>query len=192
MTVRFEQETFIASPPEVVFDLSLDIDAHRASLSASNERAIAGVTSGRIGLGEQVTWRATHFGIPFTMTSRVMELERPLRFVDEQVKGPFRSFHHEHCYEVADASTRMTDRVRFDAPLGAVGRVVERAWLRRYMRQLIEVRSAYLKSEAERRQQRTAREGAPATPTEPSTERRLTALESPWSSSRTVGDLACC
>ena len=151
MTVRFEHETFISAPREMVFDLSLDIDAHRASMSASNERAIAGVTSGHIGLGEEVTWRATHFGSPFTMTSRVTDLQRPSRFVDEQVRGPFRSFHHEHCVEAVAGGTRMTDRVRFDAPLGLLGRIVERAVLLRHLRRLIEVRGAYLKLEAERR-----------------------------------------
>lgn len=88
MTVRFGHETRIEPPAQPVFDLSLDIDAHRAPMSASNERAIAGATSGRIGLGETVTWRATHFRIPFTITSRVTELDRPHRFVDEQVRGP--------------------------------------------------------------------------------------------------------
>ena len=48
MTVRFVHETRIEAPMELVFDLSLNVDAHRASMSASNERAIAGVTSGRI------------------------------------------------------------------------------------------------------------------------------------------------
>ena len=135
----------------VVFDLSLAIDAHLASMSASNERAIAGVTSGLIGLGETVTWRATHLRVPFTMTSRVAELERPHRFVDEQVRGPFRSFHHEHLFEALDGATRMVDRIRFDTPLGPIGGLVEGAVLRSYMQKLIVVRGEYLKAEAERR-----------------------------------------
>jgi ligand-binding SRPBCC domain-containing protein len=135
---------------ELVFDLSLDIDEHRASMSASNERAIAGVTSGRIRLGETVTWRATHFRIPFTMTSRVIELERPHRFVEEQVRGPFRAFHHEHLFEALDGATRMIDRIRFDAPLGPLGRLVERAILVSYLLELIVVRGGYLAGEAER------------------------------------------
>lgn len=150
MTVRFEHETLMDAPVEVVFDLSLDIDAHRSSMSASNERALAGVTSGRIGLGETVTWRATHFGIPFTMTSQVTALERPHRFVDEQVAGPFRAFHHEHLFEPTDRGTRMVDRIRFEAPLGAVGRLVERAVLASYLQKLIAVRGQYLKAAAER------------------------------------------
>lgn len=149
MTVRFEHATVIAAPIEKVFELSLDIDAHAASMSDSNERAVAGVTSGRIGLGEEVTWCATHFRIPFTMTSRVTELEPPRRFVDEQVRGPFRMFHHEHLYSEEAGQTEMIDRIRFDAPLGIIGRIVERALLGRYLHTLIEQRGRFLKAEAE-------------------------------------------
>lgn len=151
MTVDFEIVTRVDAPIGVVFDLALDIDAHVASMSGSGETAVGGVTAGRIGLGETVTWRARHFGIPFTMTSKVTESERPRRFVDEQVRGPFRRFHHEHLFERVDGSTTMTDRIRFDAPVGPVGRLVEWLLLGRYLHDLIAERAGYLKAEAERR-----------------------------------------
>lgn len=151
MTIQFEHETRIDADIELVFDLSLDIDVHKASMSASGERAIGGVTSGRIGLGETVTWRATHFRIPFTMTSRVTQLERPRRFVDEQVRGPFHSFRHDHVFDTRDGLTCMIDRVRFNAPGGPVGRVVERALLASYLQRLISTRGEHIKAEAERR-----------------------------------------
>lgn len=118
-------------------------------MSASGERAVDGVTSGQIGLGEQVTWKATHFGVPFTMTSRVTELERPNRFVDEQVKGPFRRFHHTHEFTPDRRATVMVDRVRFDAPLGPVGDLVEHLVLGCYLERLIAERGEYLKAQAE-------------------------------------------
>ena len=71
-----------------MFDLSCDIDVHAGSMSASGERAVAGVTSGRIGPGQQVTWRARHFGIVWQMTSVISAHQRPHRFVDEMVRGP--------------------------------------------------------------------------------------------------------
>lgn len=52
MTVEFEVTTLVAAPRDVVFDLSLDVDAHTASLADSDERAVGGVTRGLIGLGE--------------------------------------------------------------------------------------------------------------------------------------------
>lgn len=149
MTVQFEHEETIEAPIELVFDLSLDIDAHTASMARSKERAVGGVTAGPIGLGEEVTWRAWHFGIPFSMTSRVTELERPHRFVDELARGPFRWFRHEHVFNVQGTKTGMTDHVEFQAPVGAIGRVVERVLLERYLRQLIATRGTFLKHQAE-------------------------------------------
>ncbi len=149
VTVEFESVTEIGAPVATVFDLSLDIDAHLESMAASGERAIRGVTTGTIGLGEEVTWRATHFGVPFTMTSRVTELDRPHRFVDEQVRGPFRRFRHVHQFRETGAGTEMVDRLRFDAPLGPIGDVVERLILARYLHRLIVERGRFLKSAAE-------------------------------------------
>jgi ligand-binding SRPBCC domain-containing protein len=153
MTVEFEVITRIAAPRGVVFDLSLDVDAHSASQADSNERAVGGVTTGQIGLGEDVTWRAIHFGIRFTMTSRVTDLDRPSRFVDRQVRGPFRRFDHEHVFAPDSGRTVMVDRVSFDAPAGVIGRVVERLVLGPYVERLIETRGQFLKTEAEKRHQ---------------------------------------
>jgi ligand-binding SRPBCC domain-containing protein len=150
MTVRFEVVTEIDAPPDVVFDLSLDIDEHLGSMAKSGEKAIAGVTTGKIGLDEEVTWRARHFGVPFTMTSRVTELERPHQFVDEQVRGPFRRFRHEHRFDATDHGTRMIDAICFDAPFGFIGRAAEVLVLGRYLRHLIEQRDEYLRHTATR------------------------------------------
>lgn len=149
MTVSFEVRTTIAATPQAVFDLSLDIDEHLASMADSGERAVAGITAGHISLGEEVTWKATHFAIPFTMTSRITELDAPHRFVDEQVHGPFKTFHHEHCFEPTASGTTMLDRVRLVAPVGPVGTLVERLLLGRYLQHLIEERARHLKAVAE-------------------------------------------
>ena len=149
MAVKLECTTRIEASQPAVFDLSLSVDAHLKSMAGSKERAVAGVTTGSVGLGEEVTWRAVHFGLPFRMTSRITELERPTRFVDEQVRGPFRWFRHEHLFEVNDAATLMTDRVSFQAPVAGLGWMVERALLGGYMKKLIEERGTFLKRAAE-------------------------------------------
>ncbi len=141
VTVRFSCSTRIAAPVEAVFDLARSIDAHLQSMAASGERAVAGRTSGLIEVGETVTWQATHFRLPFRLTSRIVEMDRPRWFVDEQVRGPFRRLRHEHAFRADGNATVMDDHVEFDAPLGPVGRVVERLVLARYMRRLIEERN---------------------------------------------------
>ena len=136
--------------PELAFDLSLSIDAHVASFEDSGEHAVEGVTAGLIGLGEFVTWRARHFGITWTMTSTITEWDRPRCFVDEQRKGPFKSFRHEHLFQPVEHGTRLLDHVEFEAPLGVLGRAAERLVLERYLRHLIDVRNTFLVTEATR------------------------------------------
>ena len=125
-----------------LFDISLDIDAHVSSMSQSGERAVAGITSGRIGLGETVTWCARHFGIWWTMTSQITALDEPTRFVDQQVRGPFKTFIHEHRFEQLAHGARMTDTITVASP--AFGSLAERLVLVPYLRRLIARRNAHL------------------------------------------------
>lgn len=113
------------------------------------EQAIAGVTRGEMRLGETVTWRARHFGVRFRMTSKISLYDRPFQFVDEQISGPFKRWWHHHEFRADGDATLMTDRVDFQAPFGALGRLVEWLVLRRYMRNLILQRNEWLRRELE-------------------------------------------
>jgi ligand-binding SRPBCC domain-containing protein len=146
MSVYFECITRSPLPVRELYERSRSIDAHKDSMARSRERAVAGVTSGVISLGEQVTWRAWHFGVPIVMTSRITEMQPPHRFVDEQVKGPFRRFRHVHEFSEDPAGSVMTDRIEFSAPFGPLGRLAERLFLAAYLRKLIDVRNRYLVS----------------------------------------------
>ena len=72
-----ELTTEIDAPIGRVFDLARSIDLHTNSTSKTGERAVAGVTSGLIGAGEEVTWRARHFGVWQSLTVRVKCSSRP-------------------------------------------------------------------------------------------------------------------
>jgi ligand-binding SRPBCC domain-containing protein len=144
MTVAFTCTTTTPIGQAELFERSRSIDAHTGSMRFSRERAVGGVTSGLIGLGEQVTWRAWHFGLPLRMTSIITEFDAPSRFVDEQLRGPFRAFRHVHEFSTADGTTTMIDRIEFTAPFGVVGTAVERILLRPYVRHLIVVRNRFL------------------------------------------------
>lgn len=147
MAVYFECTTQARVSQLELFDRSRSIDAHTDSMARSRERAIAGTTMGLISLGEQVTWRAWHFGLPIRMTSRIVEMEAPNYFVDEQVKGPFRRFRHVHEFSHDNGVTTMVDRIQFAAPMGPLGVFVEKLVLGRYLKKLIETRNRFLAEE---------------------------------------------
>jgi ligand-binding SRPBCC domain-containing protein len=143
-------ETEIAAPPERCFLLSLNIDLHMRSTAKTRERAIAGVTHGLIGLGERVTWQGRHFGLMLTHETEITKYDRPGYFQDVMVKGAFRSFVHDHFFDIdARGGTRMRDELRFAVPLGVLGRVAERVLLRRYMTKFLIARNALIRRVAE-------------------------------------------
>jgi len=138
---RIRLETIVPGPPEQVFDLARDIDFHQRSMSGSGERAVAGRTSGLIGPGESVTWRATHLGLNWQLTSRITSFDRPNSFVDDQQNGPFASFRHAHRFEKVDGRTRMLDDWHHELRYGLVGRIVDRVVVGRLMRRLLRARA---------------------------------------------------
>jgi ligand-binding SRPBCC domain-containing protein len=141
--------TRVAAPLARCFDLARDVELHQRSTAASRERAVAGVTAGLLGAGDEVTWEATHFGVRQRLTSRITEFNPPNRFVDEMVRGAFARFRHEHQFLSLPDGTEMVDIFDYTSPLGPLGRVADRLFLKRYMTRLLRERNAYLKRAAE-------------------------------------------
>jgi len=144
-----ELETQIDAPIERVFDLARSIDAHMASTEGSNERAVAGRTTGLIEDGETVTWEAKHFGVKQRLSVRVTRFERPHLFGDEMISGAFSSMHHTHRFTKSGEGTLMKDEFHFTAPFGIFGRLAECLFLTSYMRRFLTKRASELKSMAE-------------------------------------------
>jgi ligand-binding SRPBCC domain-containing protein len=145
---KIEFFTTINAPIQKVFDLARSIDLHMESTKQTGEQAIAGKTSSLIELGETVTWRAKHFGIWQTLTSKITEFDRPNYFVDEMVQGTFKSIRHHHYFSNVDGRTLMKDVFIFESPLGILGRLLNWLVLTRYMRNLLEKRNRVIKRAA--------------------------------------------
>lgn len=147
---KIELTTIINAPIEKVFDLARSIDLHMESTKQTGEKAIAGKTSGLIELGETVTWRAKHFGIWQTLTSKITEFDRPNYFADEMVQSAFKSFRHEHYFLSRNGQTLMKDVFVIESPLGILGRLFNRLVLTRYMTKLLEKRNRVIQDTAEK------------------------------------------
>ncbi|WP_282941207.1 SRPBCC family protein [Paenibacillus sp. RC67] len=145
-----EMSLFIDAPVQLCFDLSRSIDIHMESTSETQERAIAGRTSGLIELNETVTWEAIHLGVRQRLTVRITEMEAPHRFVDEMVSGAFKRFTHWHEFVPYENGTLMKDRFDYTSPLGVLGRVADSLFLENYMTRFLRQRNEYIKTTAER------------------------------------------
>ena len=141
--------TEIHAPIDVCFDLARSIELHTRSTLGTDEKAIAGITSGVIGPGEEVTWEARHFGIRHRLTSRISAFDKPRYFRDSQVRGPFARFDHDHVFSCESGITVMEDIFDYESPMGWVGRVVDGSILKRYMQRFLAERGRVIRAAAE-------------------------------------------
>ena len=149
----FDVQTDIAAAPEVCFDLARDVAFHARSLAHTRERIVHAPDRALLELGDEVEFEGRHLGVRQRLRARITAFDRPRGFRDEMTRGAFRSFAHDHRFEPTRTGTRMTDRVRFRAPFGPIGRLVARFVLRPYLQRLIAGRADALRREAERRAQ---------------------------------------
>lgn len=148
MTI-IQLETIIQAPIERCFDLSRSIDLHLDSMTNFSERVIGGRISGLIGQGETVTWRATHFLIPQTMTVEITKMNRPYSFEDVMISGPFKSMAHTHQFSSLHGQTIMTDVFEYTVPYHSLGRLFDYFILKPYMIRLLQRRNDCIKRRAE-------------------------------------------
>ncbi|HVA46325.1 MAG TPA: SRPBCC family protein [Pirellulales bacterium] len=72
----------------------------------------------QIRAGTLIDYRLRVHGLPLRWQSRITVWDPPLRFVDEQIRGPYRRWHHEHLFEEADGATLCRDIVDYAVPGG--------------------------------------------------------------------------
>ncbi len=150
--VTIEERTLIRAPVERCFDMARSVEVHLAGNVHWGEQAVAagGVASGLLEMGERVTWRAKHFGVWHELTSEITAFDRPVYFQDRMVHGIFRCMRHDHYFrDLGNGCTEMRDVFCFAAPVPVLGRLMEAAVLRRYMRALLRERNIAIRSAAE-------------------------------------------
>ena len=146
-TIRLQ--TKINAPIERVFDLGRSIDLHQLTSQETDEKAVAGKTSGLIELGESVTWRAKHLGVYQNLTVQITHYDRPNRMGDVMLEGAFKSMSHVHSYREEDGVTIMDDEFFFESPMGLLGELANDWFLTEYMRGFLVRRNEEIKTFAE-------------------------------------------
>lgn len=102
------------------------------------------VTEGEIRMapGTLIDYRLSLYGVRFSWRTRIERFEPGVAFVDLQVRGPYRLWHHTHTFEDAQggAATRMTDRVEYELPMGPLGSVAHAAFVRHALGRIFDYR----------------------------------------------------
>ena len=108
-----EREAVVAAPLDATFDFfSNAANLERLTPPWLNFRILSPLP-GAIGEGTIIDYQIRLYGVPIPWRTRIDVWEPGRRFVDRQLAGPYRWWHHEHRFESVGLGTRVIDVVRY-------------------------------------------------------------------------------
>ena len=102
-------------------------------------------TPGKIDMrpGALIDYKLRVHGIPIKWRSEITAWEPPFRFVDEQRRGPYRLWIHEHRFKSKDGGTLAMDRVEYAVP---GGELIRRLFVEKDVEKIFKYRTDRLKA----------------------------------------------
>ena len=115
---RLVAELTVAEPLEKVFEFFADAFQLETITPEWIKFAVTTPRPIEMREGTLINYKLRLHGIPIRWQSRISVWEPSRQFVDEQVKGPYRYWHHLHTFEKTENGTLVRDEVDYAFPLG--------------------------------------------------------------------------
>lgn len=97
--------------------------------------------------GMRITYTMVFLGFIRThWVSEITALEKCIYFIDEQAKGPFRYWRHEHRLEDHPKGTLMTDHIQVEVPYGWMGTLLYHVWIKHQLDRNMEYRTQVIQN----------------------------------------------
>ena len=112
---------FIARPIDEVFPFFCDPKNLERLTPPFLQFRIVGSSTKDVGAGTEIDYRLRLHGIPVTWRTRIESWQAGSAFVDTQLSGPYKIWHHTHTFHSVPGGTLMFDTVRYRLPLGVLG-----------------------------------------------------------------------
>ena len=140
------RETVLNKPAEEVF--SFFADAANLELITPPELEFRIITPLpiKMGKGTLIDYRIRLNGIPFNWKTEITEWEPPYRFVDTQLKGPYRVWIHEHTFTASGIGTIMRDVVSYLPPGRIFEPVISSLFVRKKLERIFDYRQEKIKT----------------------------------------------
>ena len=136
------REQRLPGPPEAVFPFFADARNLEAITPPLLRFRLLTPDPIEMGVGTFLQYRLRLRGVPVRWDTLIQEWDPPHRFVDVQVRGPYRLWHHTHELEPAGDGTLMRDTVRYAIGFGALGEIARRAVVARDLDAIFAFREA--------------------------------------------------
>jgi ligand-binding SRPBCC domain-containing protein len=120
--MRLQTETWLPLPRREVFEFFADARNLQALTPPWLGFQVLNAGPIEMRTGTVIDYQIRLHGIPIRWQSAIAVWEPPVRFVDEQRRGPYRRWAHEHRFIETDGGTTVRDDVDFEVPLGWLAR----------------------------------------------------------------------
>lgn len=83
-------------------------------------------------------------GIPMTWVTEILDVKEPEYFTDNQLSGPYSYWHHKHLFRPVEGGVEITDVVKYKVPLGFLGKIAERLFVKKKVAEIFAYRESVL------------------------------------------------
>lgn len=143
---RLEREQLISAPRDEVFDFFSKAENLEKLTPPFLRFVILTPLPIEMKRGQFIEYRIALGGVPMSWLTEISAWQPPERFVDEQLRGPYRYWHHTHEFREVEGGTLMRDVVEYELPLGPLGALAHALAVRRTLGKIFDFR----RSEVER------------------------------------------
>lgn len=140
---RLKASQFVPRPLDEVFPFFSDPANLEKLTPPFLNFHIVDVSTADIQEGTRILYRLKVHGIPFRWLSVIEQWSPPHHFVDNQIKGPYRLWHHTHRFEEVEGGTSVIDEVIYRVPGGAL---VNRLFVEKDVRGIFAYRQTQLEA----------------------------------------------
>ena len=96
-------------------------------------------TSDDIYAGQMITYSVAPIAkIPLFWMTEITAVEKHRYFIDEQRRGPYKMWHHQHHFTTTEKGVEMTDIVHYELPLGILGQIAHWLFVKRQLNQIFD------------------------------------------------------
>jgi ligand-binding SRPBCC domain-containing protein len=117
---RLKAELLVVEPVSQVFEFFADAFRLETIIPPWLHFSVQTPRPVEMHAGTLIDYTLRLHGLPIRWQSKISNWQPPFRFVDEQVKGPYRYWHHLHTFEESRGGTLVRDIVHYDLTLGFI------------------------------------------------------------------------
>ncbi|MCB9196157.1 MAG: SRPBCC family protein [Flavobacteriales bacterium] len=79
-------------------------------------------------------------GIPMYWTTEIVQVNAPHFFIDQQLDGPYKIWHHQHKFHEVDGGVLMEDIIHYKPPFGIFGDAANQLLIRKKLKEIFNYR----------------------------------------------------